>query len=342
MKTVLITGISGWLAQFCAVEALRKGYQVRGSLRNLKRISEVEAVLAPFVSQKNQLTFVELDLTEDNGWDSAMSECKYVLHVASPYVVAEPKDQNDLILPAKEGTLRALTHAKKHGVKRLVLTSSCVAMNAHMSHGEFNHESWSDLNSSFVNAYQHSKTIAEQAAWEYYHQQDEDHKLELAVINPGAIIGPTLNDDLESASLKFITTLLQGKLPGLPNVHANMVDVRDVAEHHLKAMTLPEAEGKRFISAQAHPESFLKLAQILQNHGFQKVTTRRVPTFLLKLLSFFDREAKGMLGWVDTKLTCDISQTVNILGWTPTPTERSIIDMAESIKRVLAKNKSSI
>ena len=328
---VLITGISGWIAQHCAAELLKQGYHVRGSLRDKSREAEVKTALTPFLTNDSQLSFCELDLLYDSGWDQAMENCHYVLHVASPFVMAEPKDTNDLIKPAKEGTLRALKFAQQAGVKRVVLTSSIAAMSAHMTHGRFSNESWTDLNSKLPNSYQRSKTIAEQAAWDFYHNQDGDHKIELAVINPGAVLGPTLSPNLTGASLSFCAAMLTGKMPGIPNVKFVMADVRDVAMHHVKAMTTPEANGKRFISAHANPESFFNIAHILSQNGYHNVPTKKIPSFIIKLMSFFDREARGMVGFLDTAISCDNSQTIAMFDWKPIPLEKTVIDMGKTV-----------
>ena len=158
-ETVLITGISGWIAQFCALELLKNGYKVKGSLRDLERREEVTKALKDYIKDKDQLIFCQLDLLKDQGWDEACKGCKYVLHVASPFTVEEPKNEDELILPAKEGTLRALESAKKAGVKRIIITSSIAAMYAHMKNGVFSEKSWTDLNSTSISTYQKSKTI---------------------------------------------------------------------------------------------------------------------------------------------------------------------------------------
>jgi len=336
-QRVLVTGISGWIAQFCAAELLKQGYHVKGSLRSTYREEEVKKALAPFISEASQLSFCELDLCKDNGWNEEMKGCDYVLHVASPYVMKEPKDSNELISPAKEGTLRALKAAQKAGVKRVVLTSSVAAMCAHMKQGQFSESTWTDLSSNQPNIYQRSKTIAEKAAWDFYNNQEGDHKIELVVINPGAVMGPTLSEDLDGVSLGFCAGLISGKLPGIPNVNFVMVDVRDVANHHVQAMTLPEANGKRFVSAHAQPQSFLAIAQMLNQQGYKKVPTKKVPDFIIKFMSLFDREAKSMAKFLNLTVSCDNSQTIKLFNWNPIPIETTIADMGKTVQSFLSK-----
>lgn len=204
MKKVLVTGISGFVGQHCAAELLKKGYAVRGSVRSLSRTDEVTIGIKNEIDPKGNLEFCELDLMKDAGWDKAMEGCDYVLHIASPFVVKVPKDENELIKPAVDGTLRALKAAKKAGVKRVVLTSSTVAMQGG-KHGivKINQDSWTDVNEKTVTAYFKSKTLAEKSAWEFIKNQSGDTKLELVVVNPGPIYGPTLTGNLATEAMDF-------------------------------------------------------------------------------------------------------------------------------------------
>ena len=336
-ETVLITGISGWIAQYCAIELIKAGYHVRGSLRSMERQQEVIDALSKEVDPTKALEFCKLDLLKDDGWDDAMAGCTYAMHIASPFYVKEPKDENELIKPAKEGTLRAMKAAKKAKVKRIVVTSSVVAMSAHLKEGIATPDTWTDINEK-VNTYQRSKTIAEKAAWEFIKNQKGDHQLELTVINPGGVMGPALSDDIDCESLSICTKLMTGKMPGIPNFSIVMVDVRDVAMHHLQAMTLPEANNKRIMSCLRQPTPFIELATILKDAGF-KVPTNKVPTLLLKFLALFDREAKGMVPLLDRKVECDNSETISLFNWKPRPLKETFIEMANSIQLVLDKHK---
>ena len=336
-ETVLITGISGWIAQYCAIELIKAGYHVRGSLRSMDRQQEVIDALSKEVDPTKALEFCKLDLLKDDGWDEAMAGCTYAMHIASPFYIKEPKDESELIKPAKEGTLRAMNAAKKAKLKRIVVTSSVVAMSAHLKEGVATPDTWTDINQQ-VNTYQRSKTIAEKAAWEFIKNQKGDHQLELTVINPGGVMGPALSDNLDCESLSICTKLMTGKMPGIPNFSIVMVDVRDVAMHHLQAMTLPEANNKRIMSCLRKPTPFIELATILKDAGF-KVPTNKVPTLLLKFLALFDREAKGMLPLLERQVECDNSETIELFNWTPRPLKETFIDMAKSIQSVLDKQK---
>ena len=183
MEKVLVTGASGFIAEHCVIELLKNGYSVKGSLRSMNREQEVRDAVKT-ETDDTKLEFCKLDLLEDDGWEDAMWDCDYLMHVASPFVIEDPKDENELIKPAKEGTLRALNAAKKAGIKRVVLTSSVAAVNSHMMSGTSDHTTWTDINSKYVTPYQKSKTIAEKAAWDFYNNQDNNNKMEMAVINP--------------------------------------------------------------------------------------------------------------------------------------------------------------
>ena len=207
MEKVLVTGASGFIAEHCIIELLKNGYSVKGSLRTMNREQEVRDAVKT-ETDDTKLEFCKLDLLEDDGWEDAMWDCDYLMHVASPFVIEDPKDENELIKPAKEGTLRALNAAKKAGIKRVVLTSSVAAVNSHMMSGTSDHTTWTDINSKYVTPYQKSKTIAEKAAWDFYNNQDSNNKMELAVINPGGVMGPQLGNDLGGASTQIVSQLI--------------------------------------------------------------------------------------------------------------------------------------
>ena len=336
-KKVLITGISGWIAQYCAVELLKNGYKVKGSLRTPERKKEVIKALSKEVTINNNLEFCTLDLLKDDGWDQAMQDCTYAMHIASPFIIEEPRHEDELIKPAKEGTLRALRSAKKAQIKRIVLTSSVAAMFSHLKTGSFNESTWTDLNDKSINSYQKSKTIAEKTAWDFINSQTGSHTLEMSVINPGGVMGPCLSDDISSASLNIFTKLITKQMPGIPNLAIQMVDVRDVAKHHYQAMISPEANNKRLISAHSNPTKFISIATLLKENGYN-VPTNKVPSFLLKILSLIDKEAKGMLPLLDRHIYCNNEESKKLLNWDPIPLEKTFLDMAKSVQEVLNKN----
>jgi len=338
MKKVLVTGISGFVGQHCAVELLKKGYAVKGSLRNLSRIDEVVNGIQKEIDPKGILEFCELDLLKDKGWDEAMNNCDYVLHIASPFVIKAPKDENELIKPAVEGTLRALKAAKKAGVKRLVLTSSTVAMTGGKEGViKINQESWTDINGKNVTAYFKSKTLAEKSAWDFIKNQTGDSKLELVVVNPGPIYGPTLTGNLDAEAMDFFKKLITGKVPMLPKAYTVMSDVRDIAAIHVAALENENANGKRFIVTSEKPYAMQEIAQILKSNGYDKVSTKLAPTFLLKFMANFNSEMKGMLPFIGNSIEADVSNTMTTFKWKPIPFEKTVLDTASSVENSLKK-----
>ena len=336
MEKVLVTGASGFIAEHCIIELLKNGYSVKGSLRSMNREQEVRDAVKT-ETDDTKLEFCKLDLLEDDGWEDAMWDCDYLMHVASPFVIEDPKDENELIKPAKEGTLRALNAAKKAGIKRVVLTSSVAAVNSHMMSGTSDHTTWTDINSKYVTPYQKSKTIAEKAAWDFYNNQDSDNRMELAVINPGGVMGPQLGNDLGGASTQIVSQLISGKFPMIPALSFPFIDVRDVAILHLKAMTTPDADGKRFIAAHSEPTWMYEVAEVLSAAGYEKIKLKKAPSFMLKLIGLFDNKTKSLVPMLDKYVPCDNSQTVKILNWEPMPWEQAFIEHAKSIEAIKDK-----
>ena len=336
MEKVLVTGASGFIAEHCIIELLKNGYSVKGSLRSMNREQEVRDAVKT-ETDDTKLEFCKLDLLEDDGWEDAMWDCDYLMHVASPFVIEDPKDENELIKPAKEGTLRALNAAKKAGIKRVVLTSSVAAVNSHMMSGTSDHTTWTDINSKYVTPYQKSKTIAEKAAWDFYNNQDSNNKMELAVINPGGVMGPQLGNDLGGASTQIVSQLISGKFPMIPALSFPFIDVRDVAILHLKAMTTPDADGKRFIAAHSKPTWMYEVAEVLSAAGYEKIKLKKAPSFMLKLIGLFDNKTKSLVPMLDKYVPCDNSQTVKVLNWEPMPWEQAFIEHAKSIEAIKDK-----
>ena len=336
MEKVLVTGASGFIAEHCIIELLKNGYSVKGSLRSMNREQEVRDAVKT-ETDDTKLEFCKLDLLEDDGWEDAMWDCDYLMHVASPFVIEDPKDENELIKPAKEGTLRALNAAKKAGIKRVVLTSSVAAVNSHMMSGTSDHTTWTDINSKYVTPYQKSKTIAEKAAWDFYNNQDSDNRMELAVINPGGVMGPQLGNDLGGASTQIVSQLISGKFPMIPALSFPFIDVRDVAILHLKAMTTPDADGKRFIAAHSKPTWMYQVAEVLSAAGYEKIKLKKAPSFMLKLIGLFDNKTKSLVPMLDKYVPCDNSQTVKVLNWEPMPWEQAFIEHAKSIEAIKDK-----
>ena len=327
MERVLVTGITGYIGQHCAAELLRQGYEVVGTIRSRSKADTTRSAIARAADVEN-LSFAEADLLSDKGWSEAMKGCTYVLHVASPFLMAEPKDENELIAPAVEGTRRVIAAAQLAGVKRLVLTSSTFAIIAGKESGQYGPGDWSDTDAN-IGAYAKSKTLAERAAWE----SAKGGNMELTVINPGAVFGPSLGAKIDGQSVAMMTKMITGKIPMIPDMAMGMVDVRDVAKLHVAAMTAKGAAGKRFIACTAEPVEMATVAQVLREAGYKKAPSMKAPTFLLKFMSKFDPEAKGMLPFVGRKASYDNSATFNVLKWKPTPMATSFREMAASISK---------
>ena len=325
LTKVMVTGITGYIGQHCGAELLRQGYEVLGTVRSMEKADMVREGIARVAPIEN-LTFVEADLLNDKGWKDAMDGCTYVLHVASPFIIAAPKDENEIISPAVDGTLRVLSAAKAAGIKRVVLTSSTVAIISGKLSGHYGTDSWSDPDAD-IGTYAKSKTLAERVAWEFA----DTNSIDLVVINPGGVLGPTLTGRVEGESLTFISDIINGKYPLVPDISVLLIDVRDVAKLHVAAITAEGAVGKRFIAASDEPLHFKEVTGILKDAGYKKASTRQAPKFLLKLMSLFDDQVKGLLPMVGERQTVANKETYEILGWEPTPIDQSLIETAESI-----------
>ena len=331
-KKVLLTGISGYIGNHCAVELLKNGYSVRGSVRTLSKSQKVIDAIKKEVDPKDNLEFCELDLLSDDGWDDAMKGCEFVMHVASPFINIEPKDENEYIRPAVDGTMRALNAAKSAGIKRVVLTSSMVSMleNADKSI-KVDSESWTNVKAKNVSAYAKSKTLAEWAAWDFINAQTDATPMELSVVNPGPVFGPTLSGNLEGASMGMFKQMITGKVPMVPKTAINMSDVRDVAKIHVLALENKEASGKRFIVTTENPYAFQEMAEILKSNGYPKVSTKLAPNFLLNFLGNFDREARSMRAFIGRTYNGDISSTMKTFNWKPINFEKTVLETAKSV-----------
>jgi dihydroflavonol-4-reductase len=328
-KTVLVTGGSGYLGGWCIVELLRRGYRVRTTVRNASREHAVHAAVDSEVDSHHNLTVHQADLLSDQHWDHVVEGCDYVLHVASPLPVSQPKDPDELIVPAREGTVRVVGTALDAGVGRIVLTSSVAAIRGGNEGRPLDESVWTDLSSPDLTPYVQSKTIAEQAAWALASESDARERI--ATVNPTVIIGPTLSDDT-SASLEVIQRLLKG-MPAMPRLGFGFVDVRDVADLEIRAMTSPEAGGERFV-ANTRWMWMADVAQVLRERlgaRASKVPTRIAPDVLVRAMALFDgglRSFKSSLGKTTEYRT---TKAQDLLGWSPRPIEDTIDETAESL-----------
>jgi nucleoside-diphosphate-sugar epimerase len=297
MSTVLVTGGSGFIGAHCIVQLLAAGHQVRTTLRNLKREADVAAMLkVGGASPGNGLTFFAADLEANTGWDAAVAGCDYVLHVASPFPMMVPKHEDELIVPAREGALRVLRASRDAGVKRVVLTSSFAAVGYGMKQQPvcFDESYWTDLGGE-VPPYPKSKTLAELAAWDFISR--EGGGLELAVVNPVGVFGPVLGQDC-STSILIVQRLMDGAVPGCPHLYFGIVDVRDVADLHLRAMSNPAAKGERFLAVSGNCLSIVDIAGILKSElgaAARRVPTRRLPNWLVRLAALRDPTIRQIL-----------------------------------------------
>lgn len=297
-KLALVTGGTGFVAMHCILQLLNAGYLVRTTLRSLARKDEViDALQKAGAAGIDNLSFVAADLTADAHWNEAVKDCAYVLHVASPLTLANPKDENELIVPAVEGTLRVLKAARDAGVKRVVFTSTFGAIGyGHKPTAiPFTEASWTDTNYKGLSAYVKSKALAEQAAWDFI--KNEGGQLELTAMNPTGVFGPQLGSTVTS-SLQIIQKLLDGELKATPQMNFGIVDVRDVAAAHLRAMELPAANGQRFILQAGETLSLHEVAMILKNKmgdAARKVPARVLPNWVIRLAALFNPTAKGIL-----------------------------------------------
>jgi nucleoside-diphosphate-sugar epimerase len=329
-KTVLVTGGSGFLGSWCVIELLRRGHRVRTTVRDLDREPQVRAAIAPEVDPGNRLAFFAADLQRDDGWAEAVEGCDRVLHVASPFPPAQPKDPDELIVPARDGTLRVLRASLAAGVERVVVTSSvaAVAGSGRPLSERRTEEDWTDL-SGELSPYVRSKTIAERAAWDLVREEGAESRL--AVVNPGAISGPVLSED-RSFSLQAIERLLNG-MPGVPRIGWSFVDVRDVADLEIRAMDAPEAGGERFIAT----DEFMWMAEVAAvlreelGADASKVPTRSVPSLLVKAMALFDPAIRGVVGQLGRKVQYSSEKARTVLGWSPRSSRDSVLDTARSI-----------
>jgi nucleoside-diphosphate-sugar epimerase len=336
MSKVLVTGGSGFIGSHCILQLLAAGHEVRTTVRNLSREDEVRAMLrAGGAEAGDRLSFVAADLAQDAGWSEAVAGCDFVHHVASPFPAGAPKHEDELIIPARQGALRVLRASRDAGVKRVVLTSSYAAIGYGRDPQErpFDERDWSNPDAG-IGAYAKSKTLAERAAWDFIER--EGGGLELAVVNPVGVFGPVLAKDY-STSILIVQKMLEGALPGVPKIWLGVVDVRDIADLHLRAMTQPAAAGERFLAVAGDFLAISEIGAILKkNLGelAKKVPTRELPDWLLRLVALFDSSVRMAIPELGKKKNGTSAKAIRLLGWKPRSAEESILATAQSLLKL--------
>lgn len=331
--TILVTGGTGFLGSRCIAQALAAGHRVRASVRDPAREPQLRAAMARAgVDAGDRLSLHAADLRRDDGWSAAAAGCDYALHVASPFPAEIPRDENELIAPAREGTLRVLRAARDAGLRRVVLTSSFAAVGyGHPPRpAPFDESVWSDTAAPLA-PYVKSKTLAERAAWEFV--AGEGGRLELAVVNPVGIFGPVLSDDY-ATSILLVKRLLDGALPGAPKLHFGVVDVRDVADLHLRAMTDPAARGERFLATAGDFLSVSEMAALLRRNlgaAARKAPTRELPNWLVRLAALADPAVRQIVPDLGNRKNASNAKAKRVLGWNPRSAEEALVATARSL-----------
>ncbi len=327
--TALVTGGSGYIAGFLIRQLIENGWTVHTTVRSLKREPEVRGWLSV---DNDRLKFFAADLEHDSGWAEAIAGCTHVAHVASPFPLGVPKHADELIVPAREGALRALRFARAAGVKRFVLTSSmaAIAYGHDQGKGIYNEADWTNLDNPAVMPYPRSKTVAERAARDWVKAEGDD--MEFASVNPAAVFGPLLSDDL-STSIELVKQLLEGKVPMCPDIGFGIIDVRDVADLHYRALTAPGIRDERYVCS----GPFLKMIDVANiltaNLGdkAKKVPSRKMPDWLLKQFALVRPELKQLVAELGNVRGGDSSHAMQTLGWTMRLPEEAILATAHSL-----------
>ena len=329
MEKVLVTGATGFIGLHCIKQLLDRGYSVNGTLRSQDRQTEVVDSLERNNTPTRHLSLFEVDLNRDSGWNSAIRDCNYVLHVASPFVLTD-EDEDFFVKPAVEGVQRALKFSKKHNVKKVILTSSFAAIHETLNDRQesFDEEDWSNPNKPGISFYAKSKTMAELAAWEFMEMENPDFSL--TVINPVLVMGPSLSKDVGTSN-SLVKNMINGSVPGTPKIHIGIVDVRDVASAHILAMESSGANGERIIVSEK--ELWVhEVAAILRDAGFNKTPKVVFPKWLMKIVALFRKDLALMIPMIGKRRDVSSSKARELLGWKPMKAELSIIDTAQQLK----------
>jgi nucleoside-diphosphate-sugar epimerase len=331
-ETVLVTGGTGYVAGWCIVDLLERGYSVRATVRSLKKEQQVRDAVGTVTDPGDRLSFAVADLTSDEGWDEAVAGVDYVLHVASPLGNENTRDAEELIGPARGGALRVLQASVKAGVQRVVMTSAANAASPsnYKEEGITDETLWTDPDDPTLIPYRKSKTVAEKAAWDYMAAQDS--ATSLTTILPGAVFGPILTTS-NLGSVQIIARMVTGKMPGTPRIGLEVVDVRDLADLHIRAMTSPEAAGQRFLGT----GEFVWMREIAQalkaglGTDGAKVPTRQLPDFLVKISSIFDHQLRPIVISLGRRNRHSTAKAERVLGWHARPAAETVVACAKSL-----------
>jgi len=325
---VTVTGATGFIALHCIAQLLAAGYHVRGTVRDAARAEEVRKALSD-VHGVERLQLVPASLLADEGWAAAMRGSRFVLHTASPVPARQPRDESEVVAPARDGTLRVLSAASAAGVERVVVTSSIAAvLSGHPRTARtFTEDDWSDL-AGAMPAYSRSKTLAEQAAWSFVAQQPPERRLELVTINPAFVIGPS-RSGVRNASNEIVRKLVARELPGVPRLMFSLVDVRDVADAHVRAMTMPGAAGQRFIVSEGE-YWYVEIARMLAEAG-HAVPTRVVPDWVVRVVGWFDPTVRLVVDRLGHASYVSAARARAVLGWTTRDMRETLRETADRL-----------
>ncbi|MFI9384620.1 NAD-dependent epimerase/dehydratase family protein [Kutzneria sp. NPDC052558] len=329
-ETVLVTGGTGYVAGWCVAELLKRGYTVRATVRSAAKGEHVRAAVSSEVDPEDRLRFAIADLTSDNGWADAMKGVGHVLHVASPMGM-DGADTQSLVVPARDGTLRVLRAATEAGVKRVVMTSAAntASPSSYRDESVSDETVWTDVNDPTLQPYRRSKTAAEKAAWDF--MAGYDGPMTLATVLPGAVFGPVLGTGT-MGSVRIIGRLLKG-MPGTPRIGFEIVDVRDLADAHIRAMTAPEAAGQRFL-ATGEFMWMLDMARALRDGlgaDGAKAPTRNLPDIAVRGMSLFDRTLKEIMPALGRRAVHTTAKAERVLGWKSRPAAEVVVDCGRSL-----------
>jgi nucleoside-diphosphate-sugar epimerase len=332
-ETVLVTGGTGYVAGWCIAELLQRGYDVRTTVRSAARRDAVRAAVATVVDPGSRLSIATADLTSDDGWDAAVVGVDYVLHVASPLGTVNRTEPDDLIIPARDGALRVLRAATRAGVERVVLTSAANAASpsSYADDGITDESLWTDPDDRTLIPYRRSKTLAEKAAWDYV--AGSDGPTTLTTILPGAVFGPILTTG-NLGSVEIIARMVRGRMPGTPRIGLEVVDVRDLADIHIRAMTSPEAAGQRFLAT----GEFVWIHDIARTLRAElgpdgkRVSTRQLPDFVVRFAArFLDPSLREIMPSLGRRNRHSTEKARRVLGWQPRPAAETVVDCAKSL-----------